>query len=566
MIERPPPRLPAGYGRTGFGHDVIAAAVLTTLLIPAGMGYAEAAGLPAVTGLYATVAGLLAYALTGPTRTLITGPDSSLSPVIAAAIAPLAAGDADRAVALAGLLALLTGAVLLAGGLLRLGFAMDLLSKPIRLGYLNGVALTVMASQLPKLFGFGVEGDGLFQRLGGFLDGLAGRSVNGAAAVIGVAALAAIVGLRHFAPRLPGLLLAVIGASAVVAWFQLEVPVVGALPRGLPAPDLGGLDWADVTALLPAALGVALVAFADTGVLSRSLADTDGEPSRSNREMAALGATNLAAGALGGFPVSGSASRTPVARASGARSQVTGAVAAGFVAVLGLALPGATRHVPSAALAAVVIAAVLSLADVGGMARLCRIRRSEFWQAMVAFAGVAVFGVLRGIGVAVALAIAAFVARAWRPYMTELVRVDRRKGYHDISRHPDGRRVPGLVIARFDAPLFFANGNLFGDFVRHLVAEAPETVRWVVLAAEPITDVDTTAAADLVALDDDLRRQGIHLVFAEMKGPVKDRLAAYGLDTRFGPDRLYPTLGTAVSAYVAATKAAWVDWTDRHDT
>ena len=537
--------------------------VLTTLLIPAGMGYAEAAGLPAVTGLYATVAGLLAYALTGPTRTLMVGPDSALSPVILIAIAPLAAGDADRAVALAGLLAILTGVILLGGGLLRLGFAMDLLSKPIRLGYLNGVAVTVMASQLPKLFGFSVDADSLLGRLGDFVTGLAQGDTNRAAAVIGLATLATILILRHVAPRVPGLLAAVIGASAAVAWLDLDLPVVGSLPRGLPTPALGGLGWGDVTALLPAALGVALVAFADTGVLSRSLADTDGEDSRSNQEMAALGATNLAAGVLGGFPISGSASRTPVARVSGARSQVTGAVAAVLVAVLAFAAPGSTRHVPSAALAAVVIAAVLSLADVGGVARLARIRRSEFGLALVAFAGVAVFGVLRGIGVAVALALAAFVAKAWRPYMTELVRVDHRKGYHDVTRHPLGRRVPGLVIARFDAPLFFANGNVFADFVRRLVAEATDPVRWVVLAAEPITDIDTSAADDLVALDDELKRRGISLVFAEMKGPVKDRLAAYGLGGRFGPDRLYPTLGTAVSAYVAATDTPWVDWTDK---
>lgn len=541
----------------------MAAVVLTTLLIPAGMGYAEAAGLPAVTGLYATVGGLLAYALTGPTRTLITGPDSALSPVILAAIAPLAAGNADRAVALGGLLAILTGVVQLAGGFLRLGFAMDLLSKPIRLGYLNGVAVTVMASQLPKLFGFSVDGDGFFNRLGGFFDGLGNGDTNGAAAAIGLATLATILALRRFAPRVPGLLLAVVGASAAVAWLDLDLSVVGSLPRGLPGPALGGLGWGDITALLPAALGVALVAFADTGVLSRTLADTDGESPRSSQEMAALGVTNVAAGVLGGFPVSGSASRTPVARASGARSHVTGALAAVLVAVLALAAPGVTRYVPSAALAAVVIAAVLSLADVAGVARLGRIRRSELFLTLVAFAGVTGFGVLRGIGVAVGLSLAALVVKAWRPYMTELVRIDRRKGYHDITRHPQGRRVPGLVIARFDAPLFFANGNLFADFVRHLVAEAPDPVRWVVLAAEPITDIDTTAADDLVALDDELERRGIRLVFAEMKGPVKDRLTAYGLGDRFGPDRLYPTLGTAVSAYVAATGTHWVDWTDQ---
>jgi len=277
-----------------------------------------------------------------------------------------------------------------------------------------------------------------------------------------------------------------------------------------------------------------------------------------------MGLTNAACGALGGFPVAGSTSRTPVARASGARTQATGLIAAVLVAVIAAAAPGLTRHLPSAALAAVVIVAAMSLADIPGTVRLLRVRPGEFALAMVAFVGVAVFGVLRGIGVAVGLSLLAFVARAWRPHTAELVRIDHRKGYHDLERHPEGRRVPGLVIARFDAPLFFANAGHFSAFVRRLVDErAPEPARWVVVAAEPVTDIDTTAAEELVALDDELRHRRIHLVFAELKGPVKDRLAAYGLAARFGPERFYPTLGTAVSAYVAATRTPWVDWSDQ---
>jgi high affinity sulfate transporter 1 len=545
------------------GHDLVAAAVVTTLLIPAGMGYAEAAGLPPITGLHATIVGLLAYALVGPTRTLILGPDSSLAPVIAVAVLPLSGGDPKRAIALAGLLALLSGALLLIGGLLRFGFVMDLLSKPIRLGYLHGVALTILIGQLPKLFGFSTDGESLFERAGGFFTGLGDGRVDGPAAAIGLGALATIVVLRRYAPRLPVFLLAMAGATLAVVWFHLTVPVVGPLPGGLPVPALGALGWNDLVVLLPAAAAIAVVTFADTAVLSHALAAIDGEEPRDSREMAALGVSNLAVGALGGFPVSGSASRTPVARASGARSRLTGMFAAVAVGGLLLITPGATRQLPSAALAAVVVTAALSLADPRSIVRLWRARPTEFALAIVAFAGVAALGVLRGIAVAVGLSLMEFVFHAWRPYMAELGRVDRLKGYHDLERHPEGRRVPGLVIARFDAPLFFANASVFTGFVRGLVAAAPERVRWVVVAAEPVTDIDATAAESLVALDDELRRRGIRMVFAELKGPVKDRLARYGLAARFDPTRFYPTLGTAVSDYLTDTGTKWVDWTER---
>ncbi|HET7721184.1 MAG TPA: STAS domain-containing protein, partial [Acidimicrobiales bacterium] len=250
-------------------------------------------------------------------------------------------------------------------------------------------------------------------------------------------------------------------------------------------------------------------------------------------------------------------------RASGARSRLVGVFAAVAVAGLVLAAPGATRHLPSSALAAVVVTAALSLADTRSIARLRRVRPTEFGLALVAFVGVATLGVLRGIAVAVGLSLMEFVFHAWRPYMAELARVDDLKGYHDLDRHPEGRRIPGLVIARFDAPLFFANASVFTGFVRRLVARAPERVRWVIVAAEPLTDVDATAADALVALDDELRRRNVKLVFAELKGPVKDRLAAYGLGARFDSSRFYPTLGTAVSGYVAATGTQWVDWTER---
>jgi high affinity sulfate transporter 1 len=556
----------AGYGAADLRGDLGAGLTLTALLVPAGMGYATAAGLPPETGLYASIAALVAYALVGPSRVLVLGPDSSLAPLIGAAIVPLAAAGslgAERRVALAGLLALLVGLVLVVGGALRLGFVTDLLSKPIRIGFLNGVALVVIVSQLPALFGFTVEADGLVADIRELLIGLADGRAEPAAALIGVGGLVLIVVCRHVAPQIPGMLLAVAAGIAVI-WTvdPAGVPVVGPLPTGLPTPGLDTLAWGDVVSLAAPALGVALVAFADTGVLSRAFAARSGQDVDSNREMAALGAANLACGVAGGIPVSGSSSRTPVAAAVGARTQVTGVVGAAAVALVVVAAPGFTRHLPVATLAAVVIAAVLSVADVRGTLRLLRMRPSDFALSLSAFAGVAMLGVLQGIAVAIALSLGAFVARAWRPYMAELVRLEQRKGYHDRARHPEGRRVPGLVIVRFDAPLFFANAPLFADFVRRTVADAPHPVRWVAVAAEPITDVDTTAAEVLERLDDELASGGIRLVFAELKGPVKDRLERYGLGARFVPDRFYPTIGTVVSDYVGRTGTTWTDWTD----
>jgi high affinity sulfate transporter 1 len=556
------------YGRVDLRHDVVAGLFLTALLLPAGMGYATASALPPETGLYATIAALAAYALVGPSRVLVLGPDSSLAPLIAAAIVPLAAsgaaGSDGRRVALAGLLALLVGAFLVVGGLVRLGFVSDLLSKPIRIGYLNGVALVVIVGQLPALLGFGAAtGEELGTEVDTLLTGIDDGLVEPAAAAIGAVALAVILGLRRLAPRVPGLPI-VVGAAIVAAWaLDLDVPVVGALPRGLPGPAWGSLRWGDVASLAAPALGVALVAFADTGVLSRAFAAHRGEAIDSNREMAALGAANLACGVSGGFPVSASLSRTPVAAEVGARTQVTGIVGALAVALVVAVAPGFTRYLPSSVLAAVVITAVLSVADVAGTMRLARINYVDCALSVTAFAAVAVFGVLRGIAAAVGLSLLAFVAKAWRPHTAELVRVEQRKGYHDRVRHPEGRRIPGLVVMRFDAPLFFANAELFAGWVRHTVDAGPPPVHWVAIAAEPITDIDTTAADALERLDDELAARGIRLVFAELKGPVKDRLRRYGLDGRFGPDRFYPTIGTTVSAYLEATGTPWADWTDQ---
>lgn len=540
------------YRREWLRPDITAGLVLTALLIPAGMGYAEAAGLPAYAGLYATIVPLLAYAVVGPSKILVLGPDSSLAPLIAAAVAPLAVtGDPETALALAGILAVLVGLILLVAGFLRLGFVTDLLSKPIRLGYLNAIALIVVVGQLPKLLGFSIDADNLIEQGWETAHAALSGGIDLVTATIGFGSLAIIVAFRLWMPRVPGVLVAVVAAIIVSAALGLtdDVGMVGALPDGMPLPSFGGVDWSDVVELVGPAAGIALIAFADTGVLSRTFAARHGEEVNGSTEMKAIGVANIAGGLFSGFPISASGSRTPVAEQAGAKTQLAGVV--GALAVLGfvLAAPGVTAYLPDATLAAVVIVAATALVDVSGMVRMFRMSRIEFALAVAAFVGVALVGVLEGVLVAIGLSFVAVVARAWQPYRTELVQVADRPGFHDIARHPGGRRIPGLVLVRFDAPLFFANGGIFDDYVRSVVAAAHERVDWVIVAAEPVTGIDTTAVDELIDLDTYLASKGIRLVFAEMKGPMKDRLIRFGLGDRFGPDRFHPTIEAAVDAF-----------------
>ncbi len=539
--------LARSYDRSWLSHDVAAGLILTAVLIPAGIGYAEASGLPAVTGLYATIVPLLAYALVGPSRLLVLGPDSALAPIIAVSVAPLAAGDPDRAVALAGLLALMMGGLLLLGSFLRLGFVTDLLSKPIRLGYLNGIAVVVVLGQLPKLFGFSVGDGSAVDDVRGFVTGLCDGDSSRLATALGIGALVGILGVGIRWSRAAGVVAAVVASIVVtaVAGWSNDVHVVGALPSGLPTSALSGLTWGDARALVGPALGIALIAFADTSVLSRVFAVRHGYQVSGDDEMRGIGAANIACGAFGGFPVSASSSRTPVAEQAGGKTQLVGVVAAVTLVGFIVFAPDLTKFLPSSVVAGVVIVAASSLVDVHTFATLLRVDRLDAALAAVAFLGVVLVGALQGIVIAVALSLLAFVNQAWRPYRTELGRRSGVRGYHDLSRHPYGEVIDGVVIVRFDAPLFFANASLFAEYVRSCIADR-EGVKYVILAAEPITSIDSTAVDELVQLDDALARSGIELVIAEMKGPVKDDLRRRGLGARFGPERFAPTVGAAV--------------------
>ncbi len=423
----------------------------------------------------------------------------------------------------------------------------DLLSKPIRLGYLNGIALVVIVGQLPKLFGFSVEDGSAVDDVRGFVTGLSDGDASALASAFGIGALVGIIGIGMVWSRTAGMVTVVIASMVIVAigGWRDDLPVVGALPSGLPAPALGGLSWDDALSLVGPAFGIALIAFTDTSVLSRAFAVRHGYTVSGSHEMRAIGLTNMASGAFGGFPVSASSSRTPVAEQAGGRTQLVGVVGAAALVGFVLFTPDLTSFLPSPVLAAVVIVAASALFDVRTFATLLRVDRVDAALALAAFLGVVLVGVLEGIVIAVALSLVAFVNQAWRPYRAELGRRRGVRGYHDLSRPPHGEAIEGVVIVRFDAPLFFANAGIFAEYVRSRVADR-EGVKYVILAAEPITSVDSTAVDELVRLDDALAQAGIELVIAEMKGPVKDDLERRGLGDRFGPERFAPTVGAAV--------------------
>lgn len=547
------------YQKAWLRDDLVAALVLTALLVPQGMAYAELAGLPAVTGLYTTVTALLGYAIFGPSRILVLGPDSSLAPLIAAIIAPLVVGDSTaEAVALAGMLAVLAGLIEIGAGLVRLGTVTDLLSMPVRIGYLNGIALIVLVSQLPKLFGFSTDPNGFIDAIVEFARGVMdGETVLASLVLGGVAIVIMILG-RRLAPRVPWVLIAVIASMAIVAIFDLSddgVSVVGPLPSGFPSPAFPSVSWNDLGPLLAGALAIAIVSVADTAALSRSFSAKRGDRVDQNHEAVGLGAANIAAGFFQGFPMSASSSRTVVADTVGSKSQLTGVLSAVAIIILLVGVNDLLADLPSSVLAAIVIVASFGLFDVATMRWLLRVRRTDFAASVIAILGVVLVGVLEGLLVAIGVSVAVFVWKRWRPHSAVLGRVAGRKGYHDIGRHPTAYLVPGLLLFRFDSPLFFANAPYFEETLLEAVKTSDEPVRRVVIAAEPMSDIDSTGAETLEVVLDELDELHIEFSFAELKGPVKDRLRLYGLYDRIGDEFFYPTIGSAVMSFAEETGA-----------
>jgi high affinity sulfate transporter 1 len=548
------------YEAAWLPNDLMAGLVLTTMLVPVGIAYAVASGVPGIYGLYATIVPLLAYALFGPSRILVLGPDSALAAVILAVVLPLSAGDPVRAVIVASLMAMVSGLVCILIGVMRLGFVTELLSKPIRYGYMNGIALTVLISQVPKLFGFSIEGDGPVRDVVHIVQSILDGKANWAAFAVGGSTLVAIMVLKRW-ERIPGLLIAVVGATIAVSVLGLDesagVKVLGALPQGLPSFVVPWIGLADLSQVVIGGFAVAMVAFADTSVLSRTYAAKTRTHVDPNQEMVGLGAANLAAGLFQGFPISSSSSRTPVAEAAGAKTQLTGVVGAVSVALLVLLAPTLLQDLPNSALAAIVIASAIGLFEFSDLRRIFRIQRWEFWLSIVCFVGVAMLGAIPGIGLAILIAVLEFLWDGWRPHYAVLGRVSGVRGYHDIKRYPDARVVPGLVLFRWDAPLFFANAELFHQRLLEAVAQSPTPVKRIIVTAEPVTSIDVTSADMLAELEQSLRESGVEIRFAEMKDPVKDKLKRFELLERFGAANFHPTIGAAVDAYLEEHSVDW---------
>jgi high affinity sulfate transporter 1 len=545
------------YRREWVPRDVVAGLVLASLLVPQGMAYAELAGLPPITGLYTSILCLIAYALVGPSRLLVLGPDSALGSMIAATVLPLtaAAGDPNKAVIYASAMALMVGVLLVVGARVGLGFIADLLSKPTQVGYMNGLALVIFVGQLPKLFGFSTEASGFIGECIKFVQGLLDGLAVPAAIGIGLVSLAIMALLKRLAPRLPGALIGVVVAMVITIVLDLGargVQLIGVLPQGLPRFEVPIPDLLDLPLLAVGAFGIAVVSLADTVAVSSAFAKRTGQEMHANREMLGIGAADLAAGFFSGFPISTSASRTAVAEQAGSKSQLTGLIGAAVIALMLVFLPGLFQWMPQPTLAAMVIMAAVALADLRSPLRLWRQRRAEFVLSLVAFLGVVLLGVLPGILVAVVLSILNVFRRVWSPYRTLLGDIPDVPGFHDIRSYPDAVQVPGLVIYRFDAPLIFANATTFREEVRDLAHGVP-TPRWILIAAEPITDIDTTAADMLGELDEELAAAGIQLAFAELKDAVRNKIRHYGAEWLKQDERFHPTVGAAVDAYTQQT-------------
>ena len=548
QVERwvPGVRVARTYERRWLRPDLIAGVVLAAILVPQGMAYAELAGLPPVTGLYTTIACLVAYAVFGPSRILVLGPDSAVSPLIFAAIVPLlAGGDAATAIALAGMMALMVGLIEIGLGLGKLGFVADLLSKEVQVGYMNGLAITIIVGQLPKLFGFSTDADNFIDEVKAFFAGI--DQTNATTLAVGVACLLVMLLLPRLSRRVPAVLVAVIGATVVSAVVDLAahgVKTVGALPQGVPVPSLPWTSIGDVGPLLLAAVGITLVSLTDTIATSTSFAAKRGDEVQPDQEMIGIGVANIAAGFFQGFAVSTSGSRTAVAEESGAKSQVTGLVGAAIVVALLLFLNGLLADLPQTTLAAVVIVAAMSLMDWGILGRYYRVRKTALALSLVATLGVVFFGVLGGIVVAVLLAILLFFRRSWWPYGSVLGRMEGVPGWHSVETYPDAVQEPGIVVYRWEAPLFFANAGRFREQVRDLVRS--ERPAWVVLQCEAITDIDVTAAGVLEQLDQELDALGVHLAFAELRDRLQDLLHRYGLFETLDRSHFFPTIKAAV--------------------
>jgi high affinity sulfate transporter 1 len=540
------------FQRSWIRPDVVAGLILAAILVPQGMAYAELAGLPAVTGLYTTVACLVGYAIMGPSRILVLGPDSAVSPLILAATLPLigASGDPATAIALAGMLALLVGAIEIGLGVAKLGFVADLLSKEVQVGYMNGLGITIIVSQLPKLCGFSTDAEGFFAQISAFLSHL--DETNPITLALGLSTLLVLLVLPHVSKKLPAILVAIVGATVVSAAFDLSahgVKTVGSLPQGLPTPALPWTQLSDLGPLLIAAVGIVIVSLTDTIATSTSFAARRGDEVSPDQEMIGVGTANIAAGLFQGFAVSSSASRTAVAEQSKAKSQLTGLVGAAVVVLLLVFFNSLLADLPQTVLAAVIMAAAYALIDMPILRRYWSIRRSALVLSVLASVSVILLGVINGIVVAIGLSILLFFRRNWWPH-GEVLGQTPSGIWHSVRDREEARQEPGIVVFRWEAPLFFANVGIFRGQVRTLARGAD--VGWIVLQCEAVTDIDVTAADMLEQLSAELRAQGVRLKFVEMRARLREQMRKYPFFLELEGEHLHNSIDAAVTAITSS--------------
>lgn len=541
------------YERGWLRGDVLAGVAVAAYLIPQVMAYAEVAGLPPVTGLWAISGSLIVYAILGSSRQLSVGPESTTALMTATAIAPFAAGDPGKYAGLAAALAIVVGALCIVSRLGKLGFLSDLLSKPVLVGYMAGVAVIMIVSQIGKVTRLDSTADSFLGDVAFYATHLGGTHVPTLLLAAGMLTVLLVVG-RMF-PRAPIPLIAMLLAIGVVLVFglrQLGIEVVGTIPAGFPVPavpDVGARDW---SLLLLPAVGLAIVAYNDNILTARAFASRNRYAVDGNQELLALGAANVAAGVMQGFPVSSSGSRTAIGDSVKSRTQLYSLVALAVVVVTVLFLRPVLASFPTAALGAIVIYAAIRLIDLAELKRLLRFRRSEFVIAIATTVSVLVFDILYGILVAVGLSILNLLRRVARPHDAILGYVPGLAGMHDVDDYPSTKLVPGLVVYRYDSPLFFANAENFKKRALEAVDAAEQPVEWFVLNAEANVEVDITAVDALDELHEELERRGIEFAMARVKQDLRTELEAAGIVERVGEHRIFPTLPTAVQAYVEA--------------
>jgi high affinity sulfate transporter 1 len=535
------------YQAAWLPHDLAAGLTLGAVMVPVGLAYGELAGLP-LAGLYSSMLPLLAYALFGSSRQLVVGPDSAMAAIVAAVVVPLALGDAGRLALLAAELSVLVGIFCLLAGALRLGFIADFLSKPVIVGFMHGLALVIAGAQLPKVLGVKSAGETTVEQFANVFQRL--PETNLVSLAIGAASFALILLCRRFVPRVPGAVVGLVASGAAVATFDLDkqgVAIVGHVPTGLPGLALPAVTLADFELLLPIALVTALVSFSDTMIAARAFAQRNRYRIDANQELLALGVANLAAGVNQGLPISASDSRTAVAEAAGSRTQVTSVIAALVVAAAMLWLGGLLYYLPAAALGGILIAAAWGLCDFREFARLWRFRGADLVGALLTLAGVVVLGVMEGILLGVVYSLIMLLRAIAFPPDAVLGRTPDG-AWHDPAYRREAATVPGLLVYRFSAPLFFANSNLFRERVAARISAALAPVRAVVVDCGAIHDVDLMACEMLDELYEGLEARGIRLAFADLRDRVR-RDIERGLE--LSPDQdgvTFPSVAAAVQA------------------